>query len=100
MTTANDPDVSLGQFLAEARLRYPNVDLLESISAGCQALEMASDCNLDYAQREAARRHGFDVALWLMSLIDAARARQGAGPERVGVVQCDHAMKECFPCPS
>lgn len=75
MMTPHVPPVSMAQLIAEARLRHPDVDLLERIRAGREALNAASDCEIDAARREAALQDGLDVAVWLMALIDSAHAR-------------------------
>lgn len=73
-------EAQLDQLFAEAALTCPDIDLVEWVRVGAQALEMAADCSIDPPHREVARQLGLDVSVWLLSIIDSARARQGARP--------------------
>jgi hypothetical protein len=75
------PDrITMEDLIEEARLRYPDVDLVETIRTGREALELADDKSAAPAKRKVAIDHGMEVSAWLMGVIDSANARRGSAP--------------------
>jgi hypothetical protein len=73
------PDrITMEDLIEEARLRYPDVDLVETIRTGREALELADDKSAAPAKRKVAFDHGMEVSAWLMGLIDSVSARRGS----------------------
>ena len=79
-TTEELSRVPLHQLIAtEAALMCPEIDLAERVRIGRQALLMADDSAVELARRQVAFNIGHDVTLWLLQIIDSARARREPG---------------------
>lgn len=61
----------------EAALSYPEIDLINFVRRGTEALEIAGDSRVGRARRKVALDMGCTVSLFILRLREAARARHG-----------------------